>query len=104
MKRFNQGLVVLILFLIFSVSCNGSISKDKSSLILENFEKISIGMTKSQVEKILGKGKTQASSSLDLGEFGGNINSEILIWEDGMKTISITLTNNKVQGKAQFGL
>ncbi len=104
MGRFNQGVLILILLLLFTVSCNSSISKDKSSITLENFDRISNGMSKSQVENILGKGKTQASSSMDFGEFGGNINTEILVWQEGAKTISVTFSNNKVLAKAQFGL
>jgi hypothetical protein len=78
-------------------SCSGKINKD-------NFGKISDGMSISQVESILGEGELNASSSVDLGEYGGNISSEIITWQSGMKVISITFSNRKVMAKAQSGL
>ncbi len=65
-------------------------------------------MSKSQVESILGKGESQASSSIDVSEFGGSaISTEVVTYQggaSGLKIISITYTNNQVQGKAQSGL
>lgn len=82
---------------IFIVSCSGKLNKD-------NYDKISNGMSVSQVESILGKGESQASSSVDLGEYGGNISSEVMTWQSGTKVISITFSNGKVMAKAQNGL
>ena len=82
---------------IFLVSCSGNLNKD-------NYEKISNGMSVSQVESILGKGESQASSNVDLGEYGGNISSEVMTWQSGTKVISITFSNGKVMAKAQNGL
>jgi len=82
---------------IFLVSCSGKLNKD-------NYDKISNGMSVSQVESILGKGESQASSSVDLGEYGGNISSEVMTWQSGTKVISITFSNGKVMAKAQNGL
>ena len=78
-------------------SCSGKINKD-------NYGKISNGMSISQVESILGEGESNASSSVDLGEYGGNISSEVMTWQSGMKVISITFSNGKVMLKAQSGL
>ncbi len=47
-------------------------------------------MSISQVESILGKGESQASSNVDLGEYGGNIALSNDIWQSGTKVISIT--------------
>ena len=82
---------------IFLLSCSGKLNKD-------NYDKISNGMSVSQVESILGKGESQASSNVDLGEYGGNISSEVMTWQSGTKVISITFSNGKVMAKAQNGL
>ena len=84
---------------IFLVSCSGSGKLNK-----DNYDKISNGMSVSQVESILGKGESQASSSVDLGEYGGNVSSEVMTWQSGTKVISITFSNGKVMAKAQNGL
>ena len=70
----------------------------------ENYSKISNGMTISEVEAILGKGESSASSSVDLGEYGGNITSEVMTWQKGMKVIVISFSNGKVDTKSQTGL
>ncbi|MFM1894656.1 MAG: hypothetical protein RIQ90_1822 [Bacteroidota bacterium] len=82
---------------IFLLSCSGKLNKD-------NYDKISNGMSVSQVESILGKGESQASSSVDLGVYGGNVSSEVMTWQSGTKVISITFSNGKVMAKAQNGL
>ena len=95
MKKLIQITIVLLVF--FLSSCSGKINS-------ENYEKISNGMSKSQVESILGQGESNASSSIDLGEYGGNISSEVITWQSGMKVITITFSNGKVIAKAQAGL
>ena len=95
MKKLFQS--VIISLSIFLVSCSGKLNKD-------NYEKISNGMSVSQVESVLGKGESQASSNVDLGEYGGNISSEVMTWQSGTKVISITFSNGKVMAKAQNGL
>ena len=95
MKKLIQITIVLLVF--FLSSCSGKINS-------ENYEKISNGMSKSQVESILGKGESQASSNVDLGEYGGNISSEVMTWQSGLSVISITFSNGKVMSKAQTGL
>ena len=86
-----------LIFTLFLTSCSGKLNKD-------NYDKISNDMSVSQVESILGKGESQASSNVDLGEYGGNISSEVMTWQSGTKVISITFSNGKVMGKAQNGL
>lgn len=100
MKISTKYLIVLLVSVLF-ISCSGKINK-------ENYDKISSGMSKSQVESILGKGESQASSSFDASEFGGSaISTEVVTYQggaSGLKIISITYTNNEVQAKAQTGL
>ena len=88
---------ILLVFTLFLTSCSGKINK-------ENYDKISNGMSVSQVEKILGKGESQASSNVDLGEYGGNVSSEVITWQSGTNVISITFSNGQVLAKAQSGL
>lgn len=95
MKKLIQITIVLLVF--FLNSCSGKIN-------IENYDKISNGMSKSKVESILGEGESNASSSIDLGEYGGNISSEVITWQSGMKVITITFSNGKVMAKAQTGL
>jgi hypothetical protein len=61
-------------------------------------------MSVSLVEAILGKGESQASSNVDLGEYGGNVSSEVITWQEGTNVISITFSNGTVMAKAQSGL
>lgn len=95
MKNLIQITTVLLVF--FLSSCSGKINS-------ENYDKISNGMSKSEVESILGEGESNASSSIDLGEYGGNISSEVITWQSGMKVITITFSDGKVMAKAQTGL
>lgn len=88
---------ISITITLFLSSCSGKLNKD-------NYDKISNDMSISQVESILGKGESQASSNVDLGEYGGNISSEVMTWQTGTKVISITFSNGKVMAKAQNGL
>jgi len=76
---------------IILVSCGGQINK-------ENYDRISNGMSKSQVEKILGEGDSQAQSTY------GDYSAESMTWSSGMKIISIVFSNGKVDAKSQSGL
>ena len=55
--------IVIISFSLFLASCSGKLNKD-------NYDKISNDMSVSQVESILGKGESQVSLNVDLGEYG----------------------------------
>ena len=83
---------IAVIFTLILTSCSGKLNKD-------NYDKISNDMSVSQVESILGKGESQASSNVDLGEYGGNISSEVMTWQSGTKVISITFSNGKVMAK-----
>lgn len=93
----KRSLIIILAFTLFLYSCSNKVNK-------ENYDKISNGMTISQVESILGKGESQASSSVDLGEIGGSINSEVKSWQKGSNIITITFSNGQVLAKAQSGL
>tara|TARA_B110000285_G_scaffold201061_1_gene235402 strand:+ start:113 stop:481 length:369 start_codon:yes stop_codon:yes gene_type:complete len=97
MKKLIQIATVVVFSTVILIGCSGKINKD-------NYSKISNGMSISQVESVLGKGESQASSSVDLGAYGGNVSSEVITWQSGMKVISITFSNGKVAAKANSGL
>ena len=95
MKNILYTIAITITF--FLAGCSGKINKD-------NYDKISNGMSVSQVESILGEGESQASSNVDLGDYGGNVSSEVITWQKGTNVISITFSNGTVMAKAQSGL
>ncbi len=96
MKRVLYSL--FLAFSVFLVACATSVTMD-------NYVKIETGMSKSEVEAILGPGNSQATSSVDMGELlGGEITSEVVTWQEGMGVISITFSNDEVLAKAQSGL
>jgi hypothetical protein len=97
MKKLIQTFTVVVFITVILIGCSGKINKD-------NYSKISNGMSISQVESILGEGESNASSSVDLGKYGGNISSELMTWQSGMKIITISFSNGKVMAKAQNGL
>lgn len=75
----------------------------------EKFAKISSGMSQTEVERVLGKGKKQdlGGVSISAGGIAGGAgpNSQTTyIWQDGMKEISVTFQDGKVvtMGKAGF--
>ncbi len=96
----------LLLILALLVGCGGS------RINSANFGKINDGMSKAEVESILGPGKVQASSSASAPGFSGggisvpgmSVSGENMVWQDGNRIITITFMNGKVMAKAQTGL
>ncbi len=91
MKKLIKILSLFIICSIFFISCTGKINKT-------NYKKINNGMSKSDVESILGPGDSNASSSY------GGYTAEVVTWQSGMNIISITFSDGKVSGKSQVGL
>jgi hypothetical protein len=89
--------IILIISILTIISCTNKINK-------ENYDAITNGMTKSEVESILGKGESSASSNIDMGEYGENIHTEVLTWQKNMKVVTVTFSNDKVMIKSQYGL
>lgn len=84
---------------------------------IDSYEKIKEGMTETEVEAILGKGKEQASSSVNIPNQsinvpgGGNVSvagmsssAKVVNWQDGFKIITVMFSDGKVMSKAHFGL
>jgi outer membrane protein assembly factor BamE (lipoprotein component of BamABCDE complex) len=72
--------------------------KPASKITKANYDRIKTGMTKKQVEEILGKGKTGASGAIE--DFSG----ATVVWKDGDKIITIGFLNDKVKIKTESGL
>ena len=88
------GAVLLGLMLLFFSGC--------SKVSQSNYDKIENGMTVSQVEAILGKGKEESSVGGAIGNLAGS--AKVITWGDDKKSITVTFVNDKVTLKAQKGL
>jgi hypothetical protein len=65
-----------------------------SSVTLENYQKLKVGMTEAEVQAILGspnKGKRSMTSAVP-----GREHAEYWIWMDGTKTITVIFVDGKV--------
>lgn len=84
---------------------------------MDSYEKIKEGMTETEVEAILGKGKEQASSSVNIPSQsinvpgGGNVSvagmsssAKVVNWQNGFKIITVMFSDGKVMSKAHIGL
>jgi hypothetical protein len=88
------GMVLVGLALTVVVGC-GKLSKD-------NYDKINVGMTLADVEKILGKGTEKAGAAGAVANIAGS--AKVMTWGDDKKSITITFANDKVVTKTQQGL
>ena len=90
-------LLAVILFVSATIAgCGGN------PVTQSNYEKIKNGMSQSEVEAILGKGKEQASSG---GNFGGiSMDGKSMVWQNGNEIITVMFMNGEVMSKAQVGL
>jgi hypothetical protein len=77
---------------------DGSKAPQASKITKENFDKIQVGMTRKEVEAILGRG------SLQREPLPPGVNSEKFQWRDGKKLIQIVFVDGKVQLTHQNGL
>ena len=88
------GVALLALMLLLISGC--------SKVSESNYEKIENGMTVSQVEAILGKGKVVGGIAGAIGNLAGS--GKVLTWGDDKKSITVTFANDKVIAKAAQGL
>jgi hypothetical protein len=69
------------------------------TLSMKDYNRLKEGMTKAEVEKVLGAGQVAGTSS------GGGLQMEILTWTNpDFSSISVTLMNGRVNSISQFGL
>lgn len=96
MRNSKLFAVVLALFLVHAIAgCDKRLS-------INAYDRVKNGMSVSEVESILGPGTEQASSEAGYGEI--SMSGKVLVWQDGMRIISITFMNDQVMAKAQVGL
>jgi uncharacterized protein YceK len=86
--------VLTLILCVFLAGCGSVVNQS-------NYDKIQTGMSLSQVEAILGKGKEQSSAG---GSFGGvTMSSKSVVWQDGNRVIAVVFMNNEVASKSQMG-
>lgn len=75
-------------------------AKGEYELSMEKYNKIKVGMARSDVENTLGGKGTEISSTT-----GGRMNFSVNKWEgEGYQSIIISFKNDKVMSKSQVGL
>jgi hypothetical protein len=94
MTRRLRGMVLVLLVCLLVPACKSKVTK-------ANFDKISEGMTLSEVEAILGEGAKQSDGAGIPAQFGvhvqgTNTRAEIYVWESGDKSITLTFRDGKV--------
>jgi outer membrane protein assembly factor BamE (lipoprotein component of BamABCDE complex) len=77
------------------IACGGKVSKS-------NYDKITDGMTKAEVENILGPG--EKGTSVSVGPVDVKVDSNIYRWHDGDKEITVTFKDGKVVAKTAHNL
>jgi hypothetical protein len=91
--KFGKLLTVVVLVAFMAVVVTGCSKVTKS-----NYDKIENGMSKADVEKILGKGTEEKGGGV------GDLTGTMVTWKKGETSISVTFANDKVVAKAQSGL
>lgn len=81
----------------------------ESKLNQENFDKITVGMDISEVERILGKGEEQANGGVSIGAGGltggaAHNSQKTYVWHEPKKDISVVVAEGKVVSKNKSGL
>jgi hypothetical protein len=94
----SRALLASVLAFAVAAAVSGCASK----VSLSNYDKVQSGMTVAEVEGILGKGQTEASAGMALGNI--NLSAKVLVWKDGPKTIRVVFEGDKVVSKTQTGL
>jgi outer membrane protein assembly factor BamE (lipoprotein component of BamABCDE complex) len=86
------GLFVAALILVSFVSCDRTVFSS-SRLTPANYDQVSLGMSKGQVEKILGPPTTMESKDMLI------FKKTTYRYEDGKKFAMVTFKNDEVDGK-----
>ena len=88
---------VLLASLVLSMvsGCGSKVSQS-------NFDKVKTGMTRAEVEDILGKPTDEGGGGASIA--GISASAKIATWKDGDKVITVTFANEKVVTKGSQGL
>lgn len=76
------------------IGCGSKVSKS-------NYDKITDGMTMTEVENLLGKGE-KATAGVSVG--GISITGDVYAWKDGDKAITVVFKDGKVVGKSSTNI
>lgn len=91
--RFSKVLTCVLLIAFMAVVVTGC-----SKVTKANYDKIENGMSRADVEAILGKGTESKGGGV------GDLTGTVVKWEKGDKSITVTFANDKVVGKTESGL
>jgi hypothetical protein len=76
----------------------------------ENFDRVNVGMSYSEVETILGEGKREdsggygsSSAGIPTGQDSGSSKQQTYTWEEDGKQVVIVFNDGKVQSKSKLG-
>jgi hypothetical protein len=96
---------LLVVFAVVALVASGCQSKVTKA----NYDKIEVGMTLQEVEKILGEGKQQGDGSgvalqvgVDLSAPRGGGNMQTIVWESDKAKITVYFVDGKVKNKTGF--
>ena len=108
LRKMHTQFVVFAITLLLT-GCGSGVSTD-------NFEKIKSGMTLVEVERILGRGEEEVSSSVEIPEQSVSLpgvgsvsmssmasSGNVVKWQDGNKVITIMFLDGKVVSKTKIG-
>lgn len=68
----------------------------------ENYDQIETGMTRAEVEGILGEGTEQSGVAGAIGDLSGS--AKVVTWGQDNQSITVTFVNDKVVAKSASGL
>jgi hypothetical protein len=107
MSRFILATRYALIFMacLFLASCANKVTK-------ANYEKVAIGMTLAEVEKLLGKGSLQTGDGSNVaGQFGIAVmppqvsgGGDVYLWETSKAAIRVTFKDGKVVHRQAEGL
>ena len=89
MKKLTK-LLIVFLFTSIIFSCSSNVN-------IDNFNMIDMGMSKYEVESILGDGDALLETAYE------DYSMEVLSWKDGSKVITISFSNDEVAAKVKVG-
>lgn len=101
----------IVAAVVFTV-CLAGCGAFKSKVTKANFDKINNGMTRAEVESILGEPSSGGGDGSNVaGQFGVDVGASApppttvdYVWESGKKSITVTFTQGKVTQKKSSGL